>query len=277
MGSTATEAAARGPANKDGNDAMYAEERHELLVAQARSDGRISVAQAAEHYGVTPETIRRDLAHLDSRGLLRRVHGGAVPTESLRLVELGVAERASSQTAQKARIARAALAQLPTGPGSSVIIDAGTTTAGLASLLPADPELTVITGSLPLAAVASGRCAGPVQLVGGRVRPLTQTTVGAEAVAGLAMLRADVAFLGTNGLTPERGCSTPDAEEAAVKRAILRSARRVVVLADSSKFGVDFLRAFATVPEIDVLITDTGVAAAQRQRLTSLGIEVVCA
>ncbi len=256
---------------------MYAEERHELLVAQARSEGRISVAQAAEHYGVTPETIRRDLAHLDCRGLLRRVHGGAVPTESLRLVELGVAERAGSQTAEKSRIARAALAHLPSGPGSSIIIDAGTTTAGLASLLPADPELTVITGSLPLAAVASGRCPGPVQLIGGRVRPLTQTTVGAETVAALATLRVDVAFLGTNGFTAERGCSTPDAEEAAVKRAIVAAARRVVVLADSSKFDVDYLRAFATVSEIDVLITDNGVAATEQQRLTSSGIEVVCA
>lgn len=256
---------------------MYAEERHELLVAQARTDGRISVAQAAEHYGVTPETIRRDLAQLDARGLLRRVHGGAVPTESLRLVELGVAERAGSRAGEKTRIARAALAQVPSGPGASIIIDAGTTTAGLAALLPADPELTVITGSLPLAAVASGRCAGPVQLIGGRVRPLTQTTVGAETVATLATLRVDVAFVGTNGITAERGCSTPDAEEAAVKRAIVAAARRVVVLADSSKFGVDLLRSFATVSEIDVVITDSGIAQADQEQLTSYGIEVICA
>ncbi len=256
---------------------MYAEERHEALVAHARRTGRISVAQAAEDFAVTPETIRRDLAHLDARGLLRRVHGGAVPTESLRLVELGVAERAGSRTAEKARIARAALSQLPSGPGSSVVIDAGTTTAGVASLLPADPELTVITGSLPLAAIAAGRCAGPVQLVGGRVRPLTQTTVGAEAVAGLAALRVDVAFIGTNGFTVAHGCSTPDAEEAAVKRAMVATARRVVVLADSTKFGVEFLRSFATTNEIDVIITDTGVAAPEQQRLTNLGIEVICA
>lgn len=256
---------------------MYAEERHELLIAQARAAGRISVAEAAEQHGVTPETIRRDLVHLDSRGLLRRVHGGAVPTESLRLVELGVAERVGRRSAEKARIARAALAELPVGPGTSVLLDAGTTTAGLVALLPADPELTVLTGSLPLAAVASGRCAGPVQLIGGRVRPLTQTTVGAEAVAHLAKLRVDVAFVGTNGFTAGHGCSTPDAEEAAVKRAIVTAARRVVVLADSSKFGVEFLVSFATLPDIDVLITDTGVAADEQQRLTSYGIEVVCA
>ena len=125
--------------SEDGSDAMYAEERQEALVAEARRSGRVSVAAAAEIYQVTPETIRRDLAALDSRGLLRRVHGGAVPTESLRLVELGVAERSGSRAAEKARIARAALPHLPSGPGSTIILDAGTTTAGLATVLPADP------------------------------------------------------------------------------------------------------------------------------------------
>ncbi|NYE00124.1 DeoR family fructose operon transcriptional repressor [Kineosphaera limosa] len=256
---------------------MYAEERQEALVAEARRAGRISVAQAADVHGVTPETIRRDLAALDSRGLLRRVHGGAVPTESLRLVELGVAERSGSRAGEKARIARAALAHVPSGPGSTMLLDAGTTTAGLAAILPADPELTIITGSMPIATVASQRCPGPVQFVGGRVRGLTQTTVGAEAVAVVDALRVDVAFVGTNGLTAGHGCSTPDAEEAAVKRAIVSSSRRVVVLADSSKVGVEYLRSFAPLADIDVLITDADVDPAFRSACVTSGIEVVLA
>lgn len=262
---------------EDGNDAMYAEERQEALVAEARRSGRVSVAAAAEIYRVTPETIRRDLAALDSRGLLRRVHGGAVPTESLRLVELGVAERAGSRAAEKARIARAALPQLPNGPGSTIVLDAGTTTAGLAAIMPPDPELTVITGSMPIAMATSQRCPGPVQLIGGRVRGLTQTTVGGEAVAALAGLRVDVAFIGTNGITTSHGCSTPDAEEAAVKRAIVSASRRVVLLADSTKFGVEYLRSFASLADIDVLVTDGDMPAADRQRCLSSGIEVTTA
>lgn len=256
---------------------MYAEERQEALVAEARRAGRVSVAQAADSHGVTPETIRRDLAALDSRGLLRRVHGGAVPTESLRLVELGVAERSGSHTAEKARIARAALAHLPSGPGSTIMLDAGTTTAGMAAILPADPELTIVTGSMPIATVVSQRCPGPVQLVGGRVRGLTQTTVGAETVATLDEIRVDVAFVGTNGITAAHGCSTPDAEEAAVKRAIVSSARRVVVLADSSKAGVEYLRSFASLSDIDVLVTDSDIDPAFRSACVSSGIEVVSA
>lgn len=256
---------------------MYAEERQEALVAEARRAGRVSVAHAAEAHGVTPETIRRDLAALDSRGLLRRVHGGAVPTESLRLVELGVAERSGSHAVEKARIARAALAHLPSGPGSTIALDAGTTTAGLAAILPADTELTIVTGSMPIATVASQRCPGPVQLVGGRVRGLTQTTVGAEAVAGLCALRVDVAFVGANGATARHGFSTPDAEEAAVKRALVDSARRVVVLADSSKLGVEYLRSFATLADVDVLVTDTAVDPDFRHSCVQAGVELVVA
>ena len=263
--------------SEDGSDAMYAEERQEALVAEARRSGRVSVAAAAEIYQVTPETIRRDLAALDSRGLLRRVHGGAVPTESLRLVELGVAERSGSRAAEKARIARAALPHLPSGPGSTIILDAGTTTAGLATVLPADPELTIITGSMPIAMAASQRCPGPVQLVGGRVRGLTQTTVGGQTVAELGALRADVAFIGTNGLTTSHGASTPDAEEAAVKRAIVSAARRIVLLTDSTKFGVEYLRSFASLADIDVLVTDGDISPGDRQRCISAGIEVVIA
>lgn len=256
---------------------MYAEERQEALVSEARRAGRVSVAHAAESHGVTPETIRRDLAALDSRGLLRRVHGGAVPTESLRLVELGVAERSGSHAAEKARIARAALGQLPSGPGSTIMLDAGTTTAGMAAILPADPELTIVTGSMPIATVVSQRCPGPVQLVGGRVRGLTQTTVGAEAVAALDDMRVDVAFIGTNGITARHGCSTPDAEEAAVKAAMVASARRVVVLADSSKAGVEYLRSFVALGDIDVLVTDGGIDPEIRSACVSAGIEVVTA
>ena len=118
---------------------------------------------------------------------------------------------------------------------------------------------------------------GPVHLLGGRVRGLTQATVGGETVEALGRLHCDVVFLGTNGLTPTHGLSTPDPDEAAVKRAMVRSARRKVVLADSSKVGATLLISFASLSDIDVLVTDSGLPEADRQQLVNEGLEVVVA
>lgn len=256
---------------------MYAEERQQALVERARLDGRISVAGAAAEFNVAMETIRRDLAALDEAGLLRRVHGGAVPTESLALVERDVATRQTSFVAEKDRIATAALAHVPTGAGSSLILDAGTTLSQFASRLTVGDDVTIVTNSVPVAGLVAARCSGPVHMVGGHVRGLTQATVGPEAVRMIERLRVDVAFLGTNGFTLEHGCSTPHPDEAAVKHAMVRAARRVVVLADSSKVGAELLRSFADAADVDVLITDSGVSMTDRARFSDSGIEVVIA
>lgn len=260
-----------------GNEAMYAEERRQALIGLARAEGRVSVSRAAREFRVTAETIRRDLAALDGDGPLRRVHGGAVPVESLDLVERDVAERLVSHAAEKARIARAALSHLPSGVGSSLLLDAGTTTAQLAAVLTEDARRTVVTNSVTAATTLAARGVGEVHVLGGRLRPLTQAVVGASALAELAALRVDVAVLGTNGVTVEHGCSTPHPEEAAVKAAMVRAARRVVVLADSSKIGRDQLRSFVAVTDVDVLVTDSGISAADRSAFSQNGIEVVVA
>lgn len=257
---------------------MYAEERQQLIATRAHRDGRVSVAILADELEVASETIRRDLEVLDRAGVLRRVHGGAVPTDRLQLVETGVDERLATQAAQKNRIARAALAQLPTGSGS-LVLDAGTTTGRLAELLPVNGDLSVVTNAVTAAASLAARTRIPVHLLGGRIRGVTQATVGADALDTLHRTRVDVAFLGTNGLTADHGFSTPDPDEAAMKRAMVRAARRVVVLADSAKLGQEHLVAFATLEEVDVLITDDGITDAQRARITgtSPSLEVVVA
>ncbi|MCW3158957.1 DeoR/GlpR family DNA-binding transcription regulator [Micropruina sonneratiae] len=255
---------------------MYAEERQRTIVNLALRYDRVSVTELAGRFGVTTETVRRDLDVLDRRGILRRVHGGAVPAENVRLVETAVADREPAFSAQKARIAQAALAFLPTGEGSTVLIDSGTTTARFAAAMGAHPR-TVVTNSVPIASQLALSQRGDVHLLGGRVRGLTQATVGGETVEALGRLRCDVAFLGTNGLTAEHGFSTPDPDEAAVKRAMVHGSRRRVVLADSSKIGVTLLVSFAALNEIHVLVTDAGLAEADRQQLVNAGLEVVTA
>lgn len=255
---------------------MYAEERRKLLVQLARSQGRVSVNGASAHFGVTPETIRRDLEVLDRQGLLRRVHGGAVPAEFLPLGDLALVDRENSAAEQKERIAAAALAYLPEQPFASVMLDAGTTTSRLAQLLPTEAHLTVFTHSLPIAASLSVRSSAEVELLGGRVKGITQACVGSDTLLRLERLRVDVAFVGTNGITPGHGFSTPDPEEGAVKSRMVSNARTVVVMADSRKFDVEATHSFARLEDVDVVITDA-VTEAQRQYCSNRGIEVVVA
>lgn len=255
---------------------MYAEERQQAMAELVTRSGRRSVVDLADQYEVTTETVRRDLSVLERLGLVRRVHGGAVPAGSLRVIESGVGDRDATRAAEKQAIARAALRLLPPG-GGTVLLDAGTTTARLAALLPRDLPLCVVTHAVPIAARLAGEQHVELHLLPGRVRPTTQAAVGAGTVAALAELRADVAFVGTNGLTVEHGLSTPDSEEAATKRAMVRSARAVVALADSTKIGSEAAIRFAAVAELDVLVTDAGLASQDHEALAAAGVEVVIA
>src|SRR6476659_5639975 len=130
---------------------MYAEERQQAMAQLVAERGRLSVNVLAEQYDVTTETVRRDLSALERMGLVRRVHGGAVPADSLAVIESGLGERDQAFTAEKERIARAALELLPPA-GSTVLMDAGSTTSRLASLLPRDHRLTVVPHALPIPA-----------------------------------------------------------------------------------------------------------------------------
>lgn len=257
---------------------MYAEERQRTIVNLALRYDRVSVAELAQRFQVTTETIRRDLDVLDRRGILRRVHGGAVVADNVSLVETAVTDREPAFVAQKTRIAQVALQYLPVAGGATVLFDSGTSVARLAAAVPPGSIGTVVTNSVPVAsqlALANGGT--QVHLLGGRVRGITQATVGGETIDALARMRCDVAFIGTNGISLRHGLSTPDPDEAAVKRAMVGAARKVIVLADSSKVGVELLVTFASLSDIDVLITDSGISDNDRVELTNAGMEVVIA
>lgn len=253
---------------------MYAEERQQAIAGMIAQRGRLSVIELADEYDVTTETVRRDLSLLERAGLIRRVHGGAVPSGALTVLEMAVTDRDRAHTEQKDRIAKAALEFLPPSHGS-VLIDAGTTTARLASLLPRDYELTVVTNAVPIAGRLAGLANLELHLLPGRVRRTTQAAVGEETVAALRLLRTDVAFIGTNGLSLSHGLSTPDHSEAAAKRAMVRSTQRVVVLADSSKIGREQTVRFADLDDVDILVTDSGIATKDRLALAEHNIKVV--
>ncbi len=255
---------------------MYAEERQQAMARLVAEQRRLSVSALAEEFQVTTETVRRDLSVLERLGHVRRVHGGAVPSDALPTLESVLSEREDVNRELKDQIARAALSQLP-ADGATVLIDAGTTTSQLAACLPPERRLVVFTHAVPVAARLVALPLVELHLLPGRVRATTQAAVGPDTVAALDRIRADVAFVGTNALTLGHGLSTPDADEAATKRSLVAAARRVVVLADSSKIGRDAAVRFADVAEVDCLVTDTGIDAGLRRSLESAGLQVVVA
>lgn len=255
---------------------MFAEERYSRITGLVAAEGRVSVAELATRFNITKETVRRDLALLEKDGVLNRVHGGAVSGGHLSTDEPSLTNRESRNRAEKMRIAKTALEMVPaTG---SVVIDAGTTCGHFAGLLASEPlnHLLVITHSVPIA-YAIANSALQLELIGGRVRGLTSAGVGSGTVTQFESLRPDVAFIGANGIHAQFGLSTPDPDEASVKTAIVRSARRVVALIDSSKHLQEALVGFAALQDIDALITDREPDPELAGALGDADVEVVVA
>ncbi len=259
---------------------LYAEERQSAIADLVTRDRRLRVSETAESFGVTTETVRRDLAILERQGVIHRVHGGAVPADGLTSLEPTATDGDLAAASQKERIARAAVALLPAS-GGSLILDGGSTTGRLARMLPTDKILTVVTNAAPIAAIISGRRhrSDNVELhvLGGRVRRESQVSVGGAALAGLADLHVDVAFIAVHGFTMTRGLHTPDPEEASVKSAMIHAARHVVVLTDSRKFGQESMVRFGRLEDIDTVVTDDGIRDADATALEALDIDVVIA
>jgi DeoR family fructose operon transcriptional repressor len=267
---------------------VFAEERQQKIAELIAGSGRVSVTLLAERFRITTETVRRDLATLETAGTVRRVHGGAVAADRFSTTEESINERAVQRPDQKMRIAQAALDLIPASSGS-VLIDAGSTTEVLAELLsrraavdssvPAETgtELVVITHAIPIAGKLSSTPGIALQILGGRVRGLTQAAVGQATVEAAQGLRPDIAFIGTNGIHATFGLSTPDPEEAAVKAAFVHSARRIVVLADSSKLDAETLVQFASLKDLDTLITDSEPSPELAAALADAGVDVVIA
>jgi len=251
---------------------MYAPERQQTIVERARSNGRVDVTALATTLAVTTETIRRDLDVLERHGVLRRVHGGAIPVDKLTL-DPGEHARHAVMATEKERIAKAALDHVP--EEGAVLFDAGTTTARLAELLPSEYRLTVVTNAVPLVSTLANQPRTTVLLLGGKVHGQAMATVDEWAVHELANTHVGVAFLGADGISPARGLTATDTRQATVKRAMIRAAGTVVALADHSKIGNDQLARFGGLDQLDSIITDSGVDTGLAQRLAAAGPTVI--
>lgn len=260
---------------------MLASQRQDRILAEVRAHGAVRVTDLVAALDVSDMTVRRDIGELARRGLVRRVHGGAVDARAT-AHEPEFATKRALATAQKAAIARAALAWVT--PGSSISLSAGTTTHALADLLARSTDLrplTVVTNSLPVAetlhrAADADGASGLTTVLTGGVRTPSDALVGPVADAALAALHVDRAFLGVHGLDGA-GLSTPNLLEAATDRALIAGADQAVVLADRSKWDVVGLARIAPLDAVDVLVTDDGLPDDARAVLTGAVGQLVLA
>ncbi|MCW2798374.1 DeoR/GlpR family DNA-binding transcription regulator [Nocardioides sp.] len=253
---------------------MLAAERRSRILAQLGRDGTVRVRDLVVDLGVSDMTIRRDLGVLQEQGALEKVHGGATASGGPTTAEPGFEAKSTQQLAQKEAIARRA-AELVT-PGSAIAVSAGTTTYALARHLVAIPHLTVVTNSVWVADILhrSGNTTLSVLLTGG-LRTPSDALVGPLAISALRSLHLDTVFLGVHGMDVRGGFSTPNLLEAETNRAMIASGRRLVVVADATKWGLVGLSSMAALEEASVLVTDTGLAPRARQQLAEILDEVV--
>lgn len=246
-----------------------APKRLEQLRSIVRESRVVRIDELSRLLKVSSATVRRDLDYLESLGEIRRVHGGAVGIES-RLEEPLFDDKTALAVAEKHRIAEAALTLVQ--PGDTIYLDGGSTVLGLARLVRERSNLTIVTNSLRAAIELAG--GGPrLIMIGGELRRLSQTLVGPLTRLLLEQLNVDTAFMGTMGLTL-KGLTTTDPGEAYTKQLVVETARRVILLADSSKVGkVSFSRA-GLLSHVDTLITDTGLDSKWTEQIRQAGVEV---
>jgi DeoR/GlpR family transcriptional regulator of sugar metabolism len=253
---------------------MLARQRQAFILDRVREDGAVKVADLVRELRVSDMTVRRDLEILDDRGLLEKVHGGATSVSGSALFEPGFAAKSALQQSEKDAIADAAVGLVE--PGMAIAVSAGTTTYALAQRLANVPGLTVLTNSVRVADVLYqvGRTDQTIILTGG-VRTPSDALVGPFAVAALRTVHVDLVFVGVHGMDPHSGFTCPNLLEADTDRALIESGRRLVVVADHSKWGVIGISSIARLDQADVLITDAGLQSDARAVLSEAVRELI--
>src|SRR5262245_3368927 len=249
-----------------------ADERRAEIAERLRRDGRVVAAQLVAELGVSRDTIRRDLDELASAGVLKRVHGGALPAAA------GAAPysvRRRQAVAAKAAIAHETARLLRSG--QVIFLDAGTTALEVARALSPGLEATVVTNSPPAAAVLANHPRVEVVLLGGHLSKEAMAAVGAATVEAIGRIEADVCVLGVCSLHPEIGISVLDLEESYVKRAMIEHSAEVVAVTTADKLGSAGSYVVGPLDKLTRLVTDSTVPPEQLEPFRRLGIEVVFA
>ena len=251
---------------------MLLGKRHQVILDILEEQGSVSVPDLVTRFHVSEMTIRRDLDILERRGFLRRVHGGAI-TDRGRSYEPSFLSRASVNQEVKQRIGQAA-AEL-VNPGDSLILDVGTTILEIARNLVDKNDLTIITPSFQVASVLAGNSNIRLILSGGILRPKELSMYGPLAERSFNDYFVDKIFLGAAGVDFKAGLTEFNVEDTLVKRAMLTSAKQVILTVDSSKFNRVAFTAIAPLKIVHTVVTDIDIDPAIVTRLKKENISVI--
>ena len=246
-------------------------ERHKLILDKLEAEGSVMVNELSEEFNVSVVTIRKDLKLLEERNLLFRSHGKAIPSNPY-ISENPINIKANIHADEKYRIAKYA-AQL-VEVNDSIIIASGTTVTEFARQLQAPANLTVCTASLQSALILSEQSQIELIQLGGIVRASSSSVIGPQSEKMLAEFTFTKLFMGVDGIDLDFGLTTANAMEASLNKIMIQSAQKIVVLADSSKFGRKGFGRICGLDEVDQIITDQGIDPKIRSRLTEMGIDV---
>ena len=248
-------------------------ERRQQISALVRERGSVQVAPLAARFGVSVQTIRKDLHFLEKRGVAERSYGGAISADAVNVaVEPSVETKRAINIDEKARIG--ALAASMVKPGDSIVLDSGTTALQIAHHLPDDEDITVLTNDLDIVCALARKERITVVMLGGTLRRRNRAFYGAQTVGALDDLHVDKLFLGVDGFDLERGITTHFEPEAMLNRKMVQAARQVIAVTDRSKFGRVCLHRILNVGEIDDLVTDATEADGMQAAADRLGFRL---
>jgi len=251
---------------------MLTRQRKQLILEKLSSEGQVLSKTLSLEFGVSEDTIRRDLRELAADGRLQRVHGGALPASQ---AVSSFAERSSLGIEAKKRVAKRGAELI--SPGQVVIIDGGTTTTELVRCLPGDLAFKAVTHSPGIALALVDYPQVDVILIGGRLFRHSVVTVGAAAIEGIAQIHADLFFMGVTGIHPDAGLTTGDYEEACIKRAFSGRAAETVVLASPEKINTASSFMIGELSLINTVVVEPDTDSRWIEAVSRQGISVVTA
>jgi DeoR family fructose operon transcriptional repressor len=250
---------------------LFAEERKLKIIELLNENTKLLVPELCEYFGVSSATIRNDLRDLEGNGLLKRTHGGAIKNTKAGF-ELDTHQKGIKNLAQKQAIARFAAETVD--DGDTIAIDTGTTALEFTKQLTSRQGLTVVVNDIKIASYLEEYTEINTILIGGVIRRKYNCTVGYPATNALKGLSVDKVFMATNGLSLDKGLTTPDMSQAEVKKAMLNIASEVIVICDSSKIGNTAFVQVAPISRVDCIITDSGIDERDIEELQALGVIV---
>lgn len=252
--------------------------RVQAIQTELLRNGKITVQELADRLNVSVATVRRDLADLQRSGGLRRTYGGAIPVEPLLYEpfkhDSTFQDQIQRQVEEKRRIGVAAAEMIQ--DGHMVAFTAGTTTTQVARSILVDRRVTVVTNTVNVAMELSGRPNLSIIVTGGQLHGGWFSLVGRQAIQAVQQMVFDLLFIGVDAIEPDRGLMTHYIEEAALNAAMIRQARKKVVTADHSKFSKTAHHVFGSLSDVDLIITETGIAESVIEPYRARGVEVRC-